>query len=89
MATFEQDRFRAKLAQSRCRVDHARLVLQRLQFEQNGGFNQLGASDTTMAFEYLFVDAPGKPSDYTLVYETPGAVSEIPLEFEFKDVPLP
>ncbi|QDV33358.1 hypothetical protein [Tautonia plasticadhaerens] len=59
------------------------------RFEHNGGFNQLGASDNAMAFEYLFVDAPGEPSDYQLVYETPGAVATIPLEFEFTDVPLP
>lgn len=56
---------------------------------QNGGFNQLGASENALAFQYLFVDAPGKPADYTLVYETPGAVETIPLEFEFTDVPLP
>ncbi|WP_152049864.1 hypothetical protein [Tautonia marina] len=69
-----------------------RLWLQRpdgSRFEQNGGFNQIGASANSMAFQYLFVDAPGKPSDYQLVYETPGAVLELPLEFEFTDVPLP
>jgi hypothetical protein len=59
------------------------------RFEHNGGFNQLGASGNAMAFQYLFVDAPGKPADYQLVYETPGAVETIPLEFEFTDVPLP
>ena len=69
-----------------------RLWLQRpdgSRFEQNGGFNQIGAGDATMAFQYLFVDAPGKPADYTLVYETPGAIETIPLEFEFEGVPLP
>jgi hypothetical protein len=35
------------------------------------------------------VDAPGKPAEYRLVYETPSKVITIPLEFEFKDVPLP
>jgi hypothetical protein len=59
------------------------------RLEHNGGFNQLGASGNAMAFQYLFVDAPGKPADYQLVYETPGAVETIPLEFEFTDVPLP
>jgi hypothetical protein len=59
-------------------------------YEQNGGFNQMGAGgDGRLAFEYIFVDVPGKPSDYQLVYETPSKVLTIPLEFEFKDVPLP
>ncbi len=59
------------------------------RFEQNGGFNQIGLTGNSIALQYLFVDAPGKPSDYELILETPGAVTEIPLEFEFKDVPLP
>jgi hypothetical protein len=59
------------------------------RFEQNGGFNQIGAATNSMAFQYLFVDAPGQPSDYQLVYETPGTVMEVPLEFEFTDIPLP
>jgi hypothetical protein len=59
------------------------------RFEQNGGFNNTSADGGKLGFEYLFVDAPGKPSDYQLVYETPSKVITIPLEFEFKDVPLP
>jgi hypothetical protein len=59
------------------------------RFEQNGGFNNTGVDGGKLGFEYLFVDAPGKPADYGLVYETPGKVLTIPLEFEFKDVPLP
>ena len=59
------------------------------RFDQNGGFNQIGGTDSTMAFQYLFVDAPGAPADYQLVYETPGKIETIPLEFEFEDVPLP
>jgi hypothetical protein len=59
------------------------------RFEHNGGFNQTGNDGGTMSFEYLFVDVPGKPADYQLVYDTPSKVVTIPLEFEFKDVPLP
>jgi hypothetical protein len=59
------------------------------RFEHNGGFNQTGNDGGTMSFEYLFVDVPGKPADYQLVYETPSKVVTIPMEFEFKDVPLP
>ena len=59
------------------------------RFEQNGGFNNTGADNGRIGFEYLFVDAPGKPADHSLVYETPSKIVPIPLEFEFKDVPLP
>ena len=59
------------------------------RFEQNGGYNNTGADDARIGFEYLFVDAPGKPEDHSLVYETPSKIVPIPLEFEFKNVPLP
>ena len=59
------------------------------RFDHNGGMNNSGVVDGKIGFEYLFVDAPGKLSDYGLVYETPSEVQTIPLEFEFKDVPLP
>jgi len=59
------------------------------KFEHNGGFSNTSSDAGKLGFEYLFVDAPGKPSDYGLVYETPSKVVTIPLEFEFKDVPLP
>jgi hypothetical protein len=69
-----------------------RLWLQRAdgsRFEHNGGFSNTGSDGGKLGFEYLFVDAPGKPGDYQLVYETPSKVITIPLEFEFKDVILP
>jgi hypothetical protein len=59
------------------------------RFEHNGGFNNTGSDGGKLGFEYLFVDAPGKPADYQLFYETPSKVITIPLEFEFKDVILP
>ncbi|HEY2157904.1 MAG TPA: hypothetical protein VGH33_19905 [Isosphaeraceae bacterium] len=59
------------------------------RFEHNGGFNNTGSDDGKLSFEYLFVDAPGKLADYGLVYETPSKVVTIPLEFEFKKIPLP
>jgi hypothetical protein len=69
-----------------------RLWLQRTdgsRFEHNGGFSNTGSDGGKLGFEYLFVDAPGKPSDYQLIYESPSKVITIPLEFEFKDVNLP
>ena len=59
------------------------------RFEHNGGFNNTGSDGGKLGFEYLFVDAPGKPADYQLFYETPSKVITIPLQFEFKDVILP
>jgi hypothetical protein len=69
-----------------------RIWLQRAdgsRFEHNAGFNNTGSDGGKLGFEYLFADAPGKPADYQLVYETPSKVITIPLEFEFKDVILP
>ena len=59
------------------------------RFEHNGGYNNTGSDEGKISFEYMFVDAPGKPKDHMLVYESPAKVVPIPLEFEFKDVPLP
>ncbi len=59
------------------------------RFEHNGGLNNTGNDGGKLSFEYLFVDVPGKLSDYGLVYETPSKVIPLPLEFEFKKVPLP
>jgi hypothetical protein len=59
------------------------------RFIWNGGFSNTGSDGGKLGFEYLFVEAPGKPSDYQFIYETPSKVLTIPLEFEFKDVPLP
>jgi hypothetical protein len=69
-----------------------RIWLQRAdgsRFEHNGGFSNTGSDGGKLSFEYLFVDAPGKPADYQLIYETPSKVITIPLEFEFKDIALP
>lgn len=59
------------------------------RFEHNGGYNNTGSDEGKISFEYMFVDAPGKPGDHMLVYESPAKVVPIALEFEFKDVPLP
>jgi hypothetical protein len=57
--------------------------------DNNGGFNQTSSDGGNLGFEYLFVDVPGKMADYGLVYETPSKVLTIPLEIDFKNVPLP
>ena len=47
-----------------------------------------GLDGGKLGFEYLSSMPRASPSDYQLVYETPSRVLTIPLEFEFKDVPL-
>ncbi|OJW19584.1 MAG: hypothetical protein BGO49_14100 [Planctomycetales bacterium 71-10] len=59
------------------------------KFEQNGGFSNTGSDGGRLGFEYMFVDVPGETKDYQLVYETPSKVVSVPLDFTFKDVPLP
>ena len=59
------------------------------RIELNGGFSPTQGGGNRVGFEYLFVDIPGKPSDYRILYETPVKLSRIPLEFEFEDIPLP
>ena len=70
-------------------------VLQR--FPKNFG-EEIGGGDDedNKAFaRYRFGDQPekslvlGKISDWKLVYRTPGKIAEVPLTFEFKDLPLP
>ena len=53
------------------------------------GANTLAADPGNLGFAYFFADLAGKPADYTLVVEAPARVVAIPLEFTFKDVPLP
>jgi len=57
--------------------------------ELNGGFSTTGAGEGRLRFDYLFLDVPGKPDDYQLIYEAPSRLAVVPLEFEFHDVPLP
>ena len=59
------------------------------KFEHNGGFSNTSSDGGRLGFECIFVDVPGKLAEYQLVYETPAKVATIPLEFQFKDVPLP
>lgn len=59
------------------------------RIELNGGFSSLSSGGGRLGFEYNFVDVPGKPANYSLVYETPSRVVAVPFEFEFRDVPLP
>lgn len=63
-------------------------------FPCNSGYN-LDSSGNRARIEYNFVDSAkdkltrGSPDDWKVVYKTPGLIVEVPMSFEFKDVPLP
>ena len=73
-------------------------------FPCNGGFSTNIRSNNAI-MEYHFLDGTlrktvdgklvsqrlvrGRPEDWKLVYRTPGPMVEVPVTFDFKDVPLP
>jgi hypothetical protein len=65
------------------------------QFPPNLGYETDDQSDTKAIIRYRFGDEPekkltlGKFSDWRLVYYTPGRIVEVPVPFEFKELPLP
>ncbi len=66
-----------------------------IKFPNNAGLETDDANDTKAIIRYRFADEPdkklllGNPGDWKLVYRTPGKFVEMPVPFEFKDVPLP
>jgi hypothetical protein len=65
------------------------------QFPPNLGYETDDQTDTKAIIRYRFGDEPdkklllGKFSDWKLVYRTPGRIVEVPVPFEFKELPLP
>jgi hypothetical protein len=65
------------------------------QFPPNLGYETDDQTDTKAIIRYRFGDEPdkkltlGKFSDWKLVYSTPGRIVEVPVAFDFKDLPLP
>ena len=61
----------------------------------NGGFETGNSTGTKASISYHWVDDPakkftrGKPEDWKVEYRTPGQFIEVPVPFEFKDLPLP
>ena len=70
-------------------------VLQRFPYNLNLETPGNDESDNRAFVRYRFGDQPeknlvlGKISDWKLVYKTPGRIMEVPIPFEFKDLPLP
>jgi hypothetical protein len=65
------------------------------RFPYNLGYEKDDETEDKAVLRYRFGDDPdknlslGKLADWKLVYRTPGKITEIPVSFEFKDVPLP
>jgi len=65
------------------------------RFPVNGGYETEDAPENKAVLRYRFTDELekklllGKPSDWKLVYRTPGKIVEVPVTFEFKELPLP
>jgi hypothetical protein len=56
----------------------------------NSGYETGNSAGTKASLSYHFdADKNMKPGDWKLVYQTPGPFNEIPVSFEFKDLPLP
>jgi hypothetical protein len=62
-------------------------------FPANGGYEVVSQEGNQAVVRYHFVEEGGrklgKPSDWKLVYHTPGKIVEVPVAFAFKDVRLP
>jgi hypothetical protein len=63
------------------------------RFPNNGGYATDAIARNRASITYYFIEEKklprGKPSDWKVVYRTPGAIVEIPVPFEFKDLMLP
>ncbi len=59
----------------------------------SSGYVLEGANSTRATLSYHFRDLPGnprgKPGDWKVTYRTPARIIEVPIEFSFRDVPLP
>ncbi len=64
-------------------------------FPSNGGYVIQGTAGNRATIEYHFIDSKkdkltrGSPDDWKPIYKVPGLIVEVPMKFEFKDVPLP
>lgn len=59
----------------------------------NAGYATDAVTKNRATLTYNFIDERklprGKAADWKVVYRTPGAIVEVPVPFEFKDLPLP
>ncbi len=65
------------------------------RFPHNLGLDTDRQAENKADLHYHFADKPeenlllGKFGDWKIVYRTPGKIAEVPIPFEFKDLPLP
>jgi hypothetical protein len=63
------------------------------RFAANGGYDIDEQGGHKAILNYRFIDdnnlTLGKPEDWKLIYRTPGTIVKFPIQFEFKDLPVP
>ncbi len=65
------------------------------RFTNNGGHSSDSAASSPVILSYHFIDEPKKkierpvPATVKLIYRCPAKIIDVPIAFEFKDLPLP
>ena len=59
------------------------------RFAVNGGTSLTESNEGRVGIQYRFTDAPGRISDYKLIYKTPSTIGKQTFSFEFRDLELP
>ena len=59
------------------------------RFASNGGTTLTETQAGRVGIQYRFVDAPGRISDYRLVYKSPSSIARHSVSFEFQNLKLP
>lgn len=63
------------------------------RFPANGGYDIDEQGGHRAILSYRFIEdnklTLGKPEDWKLIYRTPGMILKVPVQFEFKDLPVP
>ena len=73
---------------------HLEKVDTKQRFPNNGNLSENVVGNRAV-ISYHFIDEPkkmlvrGKPGEWRLVYQTPAAIVEMPIPFEFKDLARP
>ncbi|MCC9606940.1 hypothetical protein LOC68_15350 [Blastopirellula sp. JC732] len=56
---------------------------------EHAGYERFLEDSDAIGIAYKFILDDREPSDFTLVYKTPGSIVSLPVEFELDDIPLP
>lgn len=59
------------------------------RIQPSGPINMLLQTDGAVLVEYNFEQLKSQPQEYTFVYAAPTLIVDVPVEFEFKTIPVP